>query len=163
MFNFNKEKDMENNVINNNEVVDMNEIIRIQKEYELDIDGIPLVDFNMTVGEYWDRYGGDEYGYGPLEKDFEIELCGNSKFRFMEQISGCTTIDIRKYDDEWYKEGECEKEDIGQIAIVADDGWYEKYEDNYPLRDALCEIILDAESLLPDDWDKDYYEGWDEW
>ena len=41
MFNFNKEKDMENNVINNNEVVDMNEIIRIQKEYELYIDGTP--------------------------------------------------------------------------------------------------------------------------
>ena len=43
-------------MVNEKEMVDMNEIIRIQKEYDVRIFNTPLVDFNMTLGEYWDRF-----------------------------------------------------------------------------------------------------------
>ena len=167
MFNLNKEKDMENSVINNNEVVDMKDIIRIQKEYELYIDETPLVDCNMTVGEYWDRYGGGYDGYGPLEKDIEIDLTWNDKYTYLMEASCCDGIDMRKYDEEFYeydcecgyrfnRYGEDVKKHIGKIILLTSVGWFEYYDENCLLRDAICEIIEDMESNAGDEWYEEY-------
>lgn len=173
MFNFNKEKDMEKNVINNNEVVDMNDIIRIQKEYELYIDETPLVDCNMTVGEYWDRYGGGYDGYGPLEKDIEIDFTHNDKYIYLMEASCCNGIDMRKYDEEFY-EYDCKcgyrldwhgvdvKNYIGKIVLLTSVGWFEYYDENYLLRDAICEIVEDMENCAGDEWREEYCEEYDE-
>ena len=160
MFNFNKEEDMENNVINNNEVVDMNEIIRIQKEYELYIDGTPLVNCNMTVGEYWDSYGGGDDGYDWNGKAQELNLSFNYKLDYLFDISDCSVLDIKKYDEEDYEEGYIDKEDIGRIAIKGFNGWYDE---DYLLRDAILDYILEMEDCVKNypNW-IEYCQEWDE-
>ena len=162
MFNFNKEKDMEKNVINNNEVVDMNEIIRIQKEYELYIDGTPLVDCNMTVGEYWDIHGGGDDGYDWNGKAQELNLSFNDKLYYLFDISGCCVLDIKKYDEEDYEEGYIvNKENIGRIAIQGFNGWFEWYDEDYLLRDAILDYILEMEECVNDN--PDWIESCQEW
>lgn len=160
---------MENNMVNEKEMVDMNEIIRIQKEYDVRIFNTPLVDFNMTLGEYWDRFRfgnpNDEY-CDLMDKREEIHIFYNEKLSYLIELNDGFGFDIVKCESEKEYEEEMEdgymcdeKFDIGKVAILGSICWYEWYDSEYLLRDAIAEFILEMENSVKDDW---WNEEWDD-
>lgn len=116
-----------------------NKIKRIEKKYDLMVNGMPISNIEDTLIEYWNNnmsnYGGES---------FEIDIVGNSKWERLLEKTECEYIDIAmygyEYDDEEYDD--CEEEYDDAITLKGESGWYESYDKDMLLRDALVDFII---------------------
>lgn len=145
------------------EVYDVETIKRVQNDYELMVCHELLENCIITVGEYWDSYGGGDDGYDWNCKAQELNLSCNYKLDYLFDISNCSVLDIKKYDEEDYEEGYIDKEDIGRIAIKGFNGWFGWYDEDCLLRDAILDYILEMEDCVKNcpSW-IEYCQEWDE-
>ena len=116
-----------------------NNIKRIEKKYDLMVNGMPISNIEDTLIEYWSNnmsyYGGES---------FEIDIVGNSKWERLLGKTECEYIDIAmygcEYDDDEYDD--CEEEYDDAITLKGENGWYETYDKDMLLRDALVDFII---------------------
>ena len=118
-----------------------NDIKKIEKKYDLLINGMPISSIEDTLIKYWanniGNYGGES---------FEIDIVGNRKWERLLEVTECEYIDIANYeyddyDDEEY-EDDCEEGYDDAITLKGESGWYESYDKDMLLRDALVDFII---------------------
>lgn len=111
-----------------------NDIKKIEKKYDLLINGMPISSIEDTLIEYWmnniGNYGGES---------FEIDIVGNRKWERLLEDTECEYIDIAKYEYEEYED--CDEEYNDEIHLKGENGWYESYDKDMLLRDALVDFI----------------------
>ena len=121
-----------------------NKIKRIEKKYDLKVNGMPISNIEDTLIEYWhnnmSNYGGES---------FEIDIVGNRKWKRLLEVTECEYIDIANYEyddynDEEY-EDDCEEGSDVAITLKGEGGWYESYDKDMLLRDALEDFITNLE------------------
>ena len=119
-----------------------NKIKRIEKKYDLMVNGMPISNIEDTLIEYWNNnmsnYGGES---------FEIDIVGNSKWERLLEKTECEYIDIAMYGYEYDEEeyDDCEEEYDDAITLKGENGWYESYDKDMLLRDALEDFITNLE------------------
>ena len=79
------------------------------------------------------NYGGDSC---------EIDIVGNSKWERLLEKTECEYIDIAMYE---YEYDDCEEEYDDAITLKGENGWYESYDKDMLLRDALEDFITNLE------------------
>lgn len=112
------------------------DIKKIEKKYDLLINGMPISSIEDTLIEYWTNNIGNYGG-----ESFEIDIVGNRKWERLLEDTECEYIDIANYDDEEY-EDDCEEGDDDAITLKGENGWYESYDKDMLLRDALVDFII---------------------
>lgn len=121
-----------------------NKIKRIEKKYDLMVNGMPISNIEDTLIEYWTNNIGNYGG-----ESFEIDIVGNRKWERLLEVTECEYIDIANYEyddynDEEY-EDDCEEGADDTITLKGENGWYESYDKNMLLRDALEDFITNLE------------------
>lgn len=118
-----------------------NDIKKIEKKYDLLINGMPISSIEDTLIEYWTNNIGNYGG-----ESFEIDIVGNRKWERLLEVTECEYIDIAMYESEEYGdeeyEDDCEEGYDDAITLKGESGWYESYDKDMLLRDALVDFII---------------------
>ena len=113
-----------------------NKIKRIEKKYDLMVNGMPISSIEDTLIEYWTNNIGNYGG-----ESFEIEIVGNRKWERLLEVTECEYIDIAMSEYGEY-EDDCEEGSDDAITLKGESGWYESYDKDMLLRDALVDFII---------------------
>ena len=113
-----------------------NDIKKIEKKYDLLIHGMPISSIEDTLIAYWTNNIGNYGG-----ESFEIDIVGNRKQERLLEVTECEYIDIAMSEYEEY-EDDCEEGYDDEITLRGESGWYESYDKDMLLRDALLDFII---------------------